>query len=224
MNTENLSNRRKKWVIFIIVDLLLIAAFLFYFGFFHNKPAALDASKINIGGVVLPKAESIADFHLTDQNGKTFIKDNLKGRWTLMFFGFTNCGYVCPTTLSALNKMYKQLESQLSQNDLPQVVLVSVDPERDSVQKMKDYVTAFNPHFVGARADLPETVAFEKQLHISAVKMHAEGEPDDQYMVNHTAEILVINPNANVQAYLSFPHTPEDLIKDYKLLLSMNYS
>lgn len=206
----------------IFIILLMVAIFtsaVMYFGLI--KPSqAHRVKEVKINGIFLPTPKAINDFQLSDHNGKPFSKDNLKGKWTMMFFGFTNCGYVCPTTLAELNIMYQTLKKTLPDNQLPQVVLVSVDPERDSIEKMHSYINAFNPHFVGVRADLAETVALEKQLHISAIKMQAEGDGKNHYMINHTAEILLINPSANVQAYFSFPHKADQMVKDYKLILA----
>ena len=136
----------------------------------------------------------------------------------MLFFGFTNCGYVCPTTLTELNKMYQILQKELPEKSLPQVVLVSVDPERDSVPRMHDYINAFNSKFIGIRADVSETERLENQLHIAAMKVPMEGK-SDQYMINHSAEILLINPEGKIQAYLSFPHKADRLAADYRLIL-----
>lgn len=218
-NVQNKKNHHK--VIFVV--LLIVLAFtvtVLYFGIIKQTHQAHLKQNIKIDGVLLPEAKAMATFHLKDQLGHPFTNQNLTGQWSMLFFGFTNCGYVCPTTLTELNKMYKVLQQELPDRDLPQIVLVTVDPERDSVERMRDYVAAFNPHFKGIRGDLTETEQFENDLHISAVKMQAEGQPDDQYMINHSAEILLINPEGKIQAYLSYPHKAEQMIKDYKLILN----
>lgn len=179
---------------------------------------AVDAKQIKIDGFYLPKSQLIKDFHLTDNHGKSFDKNNLLGHWTLMFFGFTNCGMICPSTMSALNGMYQQLEKQLPAQQLPQVVMVSVDPERDTVTRMNSYINAFNKHFIGVRGDSSETIALQKQLHIVAEKMQVEGQGKDHYTINHTAEIMVINPKGELQAYFSYPHEAEQMVRDFKLI------
>lgn len=177
------------------------------------------SKKIKIDGVVLDTPTPIPHFNFTDQNNHVFTEENLKGRWTFMFFGFTNCGYVCPTTLTELNKMYKILQKKSAQNILPQIVFVSVDPERDTIQRIGEYIDAFNSKFIGIRADANETEILEKQLHILAVKVKSANQTGDHYSINHTAEILLINPKGHIQAYLSFPHRVDSLIKDYQLIL-----
>ena len=209
-------NKKKNILIILFIIILFVGTFI-YLGMKNKTP---PMKNIKIDGVMLPIAKAIEPFQLTDQDGKLFNQDNLKDKWTFMFFGFTNCGYVCPTTLAELNKMYKVLQKDLPEDKLPQIVLISVDPERDTVARMKQYVHAFNQHFIGLRGEEAATIALEKQLHISAVKMQAAGQPADHYMINHSAEILVFNPDAKLQAYFSYPHQSEQMIADYKLILN----
>ena len=210
----------KKLVVIILLGTAIFAGAVFYFGFFQKRPAHEILAKINIDGVVITPAKEINDFHLTDNTGKPFSKQNMQGHWTLMFFGFTNCSMVCPVTMSALNQTYRELEEQLPDNKLPMVIMVSVDPERDTVSKMNTYVPAFNPHFIGLSGKMSETVALEKQLHIAAVKVIPEGQPASNYYYDHSAEILLFNPDAKLQAYLSYPHDEKQMVEDYKLILN----
>jgi protein SCO1/2 len=136
----------------------------------------------------------------------------------MMFFGFTNCGMVCPTTMASLNSMYRTLQQQIPDKQLPSVVMVSVDPERDTQERMNDYVTTFNKNFIGARAELPEITQLEKELHLVAVKMQA-GTGKNQYTINHSAEIMVFNPEGKLQAFMSYPHDAEQMVVDYKNML-----
>jgi protein SCO1/2 len=203
-----------------LILLLIMMIVVFFFYFYILKPGkVLIAHTIQIDGQYLQKSSPINDFDLMDSRGKFFTRENLKGQWTMMVFGFTNCAYVCPTTLAELNLMYSQLQKTLPNNQLPQVILVTVDPERDTVHTMKKYVTSFNPHFIGVTGELDEIQKFEKQLHIKAEKMVEEGQPKDQYKMKHSAEILVFNPQGEVQAYLAYPHKAAQMVKDYHLIL-----
>lgn len=139
-----------------------------------------------------------------------------------MFFGFTQCGMVCPTTMTALNKMYGILADRLPPEKMPQIVMVTVDPERDSIAKMNAFVTSFNPHFIGARAEKSQLQDLEEEFHLVAVKMLLDNTHKDQYTVNHSAEIVVLNPNGEVQAFLSSPHVPEAMANDYESLLKFS--
>lgn len=184
----------------------------------------IAAQNIQINGTYLTKPIPINDFHLTDQNGKSFTKDHLKGHWSMMFFGFTNCGYVCPVTLTELNHMYQNLKKTLPEKDIPTIIFVTVDPERDSIAEMKTFMSPFDSHFIGARADLTETEKLENQLHITAVKVREKGQSKDDYTMNHSVEILLFNPNAELQAYLAYPHKAKQMEKEYKLILQKNTS
>lgn len=208
--------KNKKLISIILVVLVLVVSVEMYFGFLQRHEVA---NNVKIDGVFLAQTKEINDFHLTASNGKPFTKENLKGHWTMIFFGFTNCGMVCPTTMAALNDMYKKLEKDLPANQMPQVVMVSVDPDRDTLDRMKGYVASFNPNFIGTRAEIGETVALEKQLHIAAAKMQVDGQGKNQYTINHSAEILLFNPKGQLQAYLAYPHQPEQMAKDYKLII-----
>lgn len=202
----------------ILLIIAVVCVVAIYFGVV--KPRQTTAvQQVKINGVVLPAAKEISDFQLTDNHGKSFTKENLNGHWTMMFFGFTNCGMVCPTTMAALNKMYLSLQKDLPENQLPQIVMVSVDPDRDSVARMDEYVNSFNPHFIGARTEIAPTIALEKQLNIAAAKMESDGAGKDHYTINHSAEILLFNPSAKLQAYMSYPHQPEQMVEDYKLII-----
>jgi protein SCO1/2 len=208
----------KKWLLMLLLDAVIIIALVLYFGMRHHSPV----HNVKIQGVYLPLPVAIAPFHLTDNHGKIFTNENLKGHWTMLFFGFTNCGFVCPTTLTELNKMYQQLQNKLSKNNLPQVIFISVDPARDTVKRINEYVTAFNPQFIGLRGKESATEKLENELHIMAEKMQTSRKGKNNYTIDHTAEILLINPAGQLQAYMSYPHTAEQMIKDYNLILGSN--
>jgi protein SCO1/2 len=216
----NLVSAKKQWRLIFISIVFAIVALVGFWHFVVVKPQTeVVAQTVKISGTYLPKANPINDFKLTDNHGKPFTKANLQGQWTMMFFGFTNCAYVCPTTLAELKQMYSKLKETLPNNKLPQIVLVTVDPERDSVAIMNEYVNEYNPNFIGVRGDLIETKKLENQLRIKAQKVQAEDAPKDEYSVNHSAEILLFNPKGEIQAYFTYPHTAEKLVNDYNLVL-----
>lgn len=204
----------------LIVFLILIIAILCYFILLKPEKKITVVQNIKIDGQYLQKPAPIDEFNLMDTQGKFFTKESLKGQWTMMVFGFTHCDYVCPTTLAELNHMYTQLEKILPNTQLPQIVLVTVDPERDTIPAMKKYVRSFNPHFIGVTGAADEIQQLEKQLHITAAKMQEEGQPKDQYKMKHSAEILIFNPQGEIQAYFSYPHKADQMVQDYQLILT----
>lgn len=208
--------KHAKLIVTLVSIMAVIVVVELYFGFLQHREVA---NNVKIDGVFLAQTQPIQDFHLVDNHGKPFNKKNLEGHWTLMFFGFTNCPMVCPTTMAALSDMYKQLAQELPAPQMPTVVMVSVDPDRDTRKRMNEYVTAFNPAFIGARANMNETLLLEKQLHIAAAKMEVEGQGKNQYTINHSTDILLFNPQGQLQAYLAFPHKAAQMANDYKLIL-----
>lgn len=215
-NTLQKSNR--KTLLVLLVMSITIAIIAVYFGV--GKHQEKRTADIKVNGLYLIPSKKIDDFKLFATNGKTISKDDLKGHWTMVFFGFSNCAVVCPTTMIALNKTYQLLQKELPEDQLPQIMMITVDPERDTVKRMKDYVGSFNPQFIGATGETSQLTALQKQLHILAVKVQGKGGGKNNYYYDHTAEVLVFNPSGDVQAYLSYPHKPEEMVKDYKLILS----
>jgi protein SCO1 len=172
-----------------------------------------------LNGTLLTPPKPLTTFKMTNDTGHSFTEKDLKNHWSLLFFGFTQCGFVCPTSLAALNGMYKILETELPPNQLPQVIMVSVDPERDSVSRMHSYVQSFNPHFIGLRGSLSQTQALEKQMNIMAVKLFSKDNNPSHYSIDHSAHLVVVDPQGAYTAILNFPPKAEILAKDYKFIL-----
>jgi protein SCO1/2 len=196
-----------KLYLIILLDMLLIVVLIIYFGLIRPHVA------IKVNGTYIMNPTDIAQFRLIDQDGGIVSKEQLKGRWTMVFFGFTNCPMICPTTMAILNQMYKKLEVDLPENKLPQVILISVDPNRDTVKQLNRFVHQFNPQFIGARADREEIIALEKQLHLTVT---------EDNLMNHSMEILLLNPDVRVQVYFSYPQNASQLSIDYKNIITVH--
>ncbi len=209
---RSISSKYCRWTLFLCVLIASVSGAYFY------RHATIAPPKID--GVYLSVPSDIPDFHFTDNKNHTFSKENLKNHWTFLFFGFTNCGFVCPSTLTELNKMMGLLEKKISASEMPQIVFISVDPERDTISRLNSYLTAFNPQFIGLRGKESDTEALEKELHIVAAKMESsQTGKKKNYTIDHTAEILLVNPDGKLQAYLSYPHTASQMADDYKKIL-----
>lgn len=198
----NYITKKNKLIFIILIDVSILFAIVYF-----TLIRAPIIPKIN--GTYMQHPLDIAEFHLTDNYGQSFTKERLKGHWTMVFFGFTSCPMICPTTMTALNEMYENLQQNFPPEKLPQVIFISVDPKRDSAKKLTQFVHTFNPQFIGARARIEEIIALEKQLHITV----------SNNVLRHSMEILLINPNAQVQAYFSYPHRSQQLVGDYKRLI-----
>jgi len=178
-----------------------------------HKSAVLE------GGTMLKEAVVLRPFKLIDDNGQPFTNKNLKGHWSLIFFGFTNCPMICPTTLAQLNIAYKTLE-KIGSKQLPKVVFISVDPERDTPKIIKAYLAKLNPAFIGVTGKKKSLEKLTQTLGIMFAKAMKSNE--ENYDINHSGTILVTNPDGNWIAVLSTPHKGEIIAKDMLKLQQHN--
>ncbi len=164
-------------------------------------------------GTLLPAARPLTDFQLTDHRGQPFTLENLKDNWTFAFFGYTHCPDVCPTSMSTLAQLRRQLEQQDALQRLPQVVFISVDPERDTTELLSEFVPYFHPDFIGARGDAQNTRTLTRQLGILYAK--AEGSAAENYLVDHSAAIILLDPDGAFRAVFNVPHDPLLIANDF---------
>ena len=210
-------NKINRITITVVCSLGIVALMLGLFVAQHmNKNR--DLSQFH--GTVLDKPREVNAFVMTGIDHVLFTNAKLQGHWTMMFFGFTNCGSVCPTTMAELGKMYRILENNGTKT-LPQVVMVSVDPERDTLDKLDHYVKAFDPHFYGARGDDHSVSVMTKQMGIAYTKIIPQGHEGLQhYDIEHTGTVILFNPRGELSAFFTMPHQASLMAKDYLLLVS----
>ena len=149
---------------------------------------------------------------LVDQDNRPFDVDRLRGRWSFVFFGFTSCPDVCPVTMTALAQTAKQLAS-LPEKLRPQVVLILVDPERDTPERLAGYVKAFDPTFVGATGTKPAIDELAQRMGVLVAKRPLEG---GSYSVDHSTSVFLIDPDGKLRALFSAPHLPQLIAEDYR--------
>lgn len=153
-------------------------------------------------------------FSLRQSDGTQLISGELKGHWTLVFLGFTHCPDVCPTTLAELAQSQKQWEP-MPEARRPRVLFVSVDPDRDTPMKIGGYAHAFHRDTLAATADLPALESFAKSLSLVFMKVPAaEGAPADQYSVDHSAAIAVLDPQGRMAGVIQPPLQPKAIAAD----------
>lgn len=178
----------------------------------------IDPNQFN--GTLLETPREVNDFALTGIDGKSFNNQSLQGQWTLVFFGFTNCGYLCPTTLAELAKMYHILEEN-EVTPLPRVVMISIDPDRDNLDKLNQYIKAFNPQFYGARGPDAVIMQMTREMGIAYAKIAIPNSKDsNNYDVQHSGAVMLFNPQGELNAFFTTPHQASLLAKDYQLLVS----
>lgn len=161
--------------------------------------------------------KQVPAFSLMQGVDKPLTEADLKGKWSVLFFGFTNCPDICPVTLAEMNTVIAQLEEDAVQ--MPQVLFITVDPVRDTIEKMSEYVAYFNEDFIGASGDLTDITVLTRELGIVA-SYTASTSGDNNYSVDHTASMLVIDPQLRVRAKLNPPHKADTIAADLKTLLT----
>ena len=161
----------------------------------------------------LPAPKALQAFELLTHKGEPFTLDNLKGHWSFVFFGYTHCPDVCPTTLATLSAVAKQLVQAGKQSPAVGFYFVSVDPERDTQAHLAQFVPYFNSEFVGVTGEPEQIENLTRQLSILYIK----GAPDAQggYLVDHTASVLLLNPEGQFEAVFSQPLNVKNIAADF---------
>jgi len=193
----------------VLVGVLSAAAGVSLWKVMQGPPAPSDRSI-----ALLPQPRVVADFVLVDDQGQPFSLENLRGHWSLLFFGFTNCPDVCPSALYDLNLVSENLEAA-GDGKPPdvRVVFVSVDPERDTPEKMSQYLSYFNPGFTGVTGDPAQLEPLAMQLGIAfRIEEHEPGA--ERYDVFHSASFLLINPEGRLHGVFGAPHDAGKISRD----------
>lgn len=155
------------------------------------------------------------DFKLTDHNGQVRTLADFKGKAVAMFFGYTHCPDVCPTTLSDFAAALKQLGSDAAR---VQVIFVTVDPERDTPAILKQFVPAFDPGFLGMSTDPASLKALAKEYKVVYEKASAKSA--DDYLIDHSAGTYVYDPQGRLRLLVAYGSSPDVIAQDLKSLLA----
>ncbi|MFZ2207604.1 MAG: SCO family protein [Porticoccaceae bacterium] len=166
-----------------------------------SQPRILNPYELrNEHAYLIDPPRPVAGLSLIDQAGQPFTEARLQGHWTLVFFGFTHCNDVCPTTMATLAKMYAELKPG-EQKDL-QVIFVSVDPERDTPSVLSTYVARFRPDFAGVTGEPARLLKVALEWQTGFAPPVAGG---TDYQVEHSGNLVLINPRGELHALLAPP-------------------
>ena len=174
----------------------------------------LTASPPSFKNTDLTGLDYARDFALTDHTGKARTLADFKGKVVVLFFGFTQCPDVCPTTMAELSQVMKQLGPQADQ---VQVLFVTVDPERDTQLLLSQYVPAFDKRFLGLYGDAAATAKVAKEFKVFYAKV--EGSTPGNYSMDHTAASYVFDRNGKIRLFVRHGQGAEPLVHDIKQLL-----
>ena len=164
---------------------------------------------------IIPEPIELPDFSLLDHTNKPVTTDTFRGQWDLIFFGFTNCPDICPTTLQTLASIKRELEN-IGSETTPRIVLVSVDPERDTPAVLGQYMDYFGQGNLAVTGKIDEIVKLTTALGIYFKKTVVDG---DNYSVDHSAAVLLINPDGEFSALFSAPHLLADYVNDLPAIM-----
>lgn len=166
-------------------------------------------------GVLRPDFKPLHPFKLTDHKGAVFNEQSFQGKWSFVFFGYTSCPDICPTTLHVLNSVDGLLKDRSDTGATDsQIVFISVDPKRDTTEMLATYMSYFNDDFIGATADKTEIDKLVRQFG-AGYMLEPETAPD-QYTVAHTSAIFLVDPYARLSATFSQPHYPATIVSLYE--------
>lgn len=179
--------------------------------------AACGASKpeLKFNNTDVTGLDYAKDFALTDHTGKPRTLADFKGKAVVVFFGYTQCPDVCPTTMVEMANVMKELGPDA---DRVQVLFITVDPERDTQEVLSQYVPAFDPRFLGLRGDLAQTEKVAKEFKVFYQKV--PGKAPGSYTMDHTAGSYVFDPAGHIRLFVKHGQGPQTLAHDLKLLLS----
>ena len=190
-------NRR----LFSIVVLLIVVALFAVPIFFAPEPSAPGQP----GMTLLPAQGELPAFALRDQHNQAFDVARLRGKWSLLFFGFTRCPDICPTTLATLKQVHQLLGEK---NKDIQYVFITVDPERDTPELLGGYVDYFNPDFLGVSGPASE---LDKLTQALGVYYRLGPNTTGDYQVDHSAAVFLVDPQARLRALFSSPQNAQHM-------------
>ncbi len=188
-------------------------------------PASESGEGLSLSGlqsIALYRDEggALPRFSFPDTLGRSFDNTRLRDKWTLIYFGYTHCPDICPTALTTLASAVRQIESDAKLDRL-QVVFITVDPERDNMDTMKNYVRYFHPRFIGARAGLDDLRVLTRAL---GILHYITRNPDGSVReVAHSGDIVVINPQGRHIGMIQPPMDSQAIASDLARLLASFY-
>ena len=210
MTSEGQVRSRPNIIATILVVVLALGAGMFTATLLFKPKADFSG----LSATVFQQPRAIQVFELLDHHGAAFTTDSLAGHWSFVFFGYTHCPDVCPTTLSVLNSVAGKLADA---KDPVQFVFVTVDPERDTPEVLARYVTYFNGEFVGVTGERMAIDELTRQLGI--LHMRVAGQDDAaSYLVDHTASGLLFNPDGPFQGLFSPPLDAGTIASEFRTI------
>jgi protein SCO1/2 len=203
-----------RWALFVGLSLTFMGAALVFRTLHHGPAPALPPQGTVTSATLTNDTQPLPDFSFA-RNAGPLTNAELLGHWTLMFFGYTYCPDICPTSLATV----KDLRTRLQAAGVlpPQVLFVSVDPARDTPERMASFVQFFDPSFVGATGGDAALAPLVKHLGVHYQRLDSTDK--EHYTVDHSAAIYLIDPQGRLKAVFSWPHDPAAMAADYPKII-----
>ncbi|QTT85894.1 SCO family protein [Pseudomonas chlororaphis] len=206
---------RTQKTVFILVALVALVLGLTVNKVLTGKNQGDPTALIDAGIILLPQSRNLPDVKMTDQEGQPVALNELKGKWSLLFFGYTFCPDICPTTLAQLRQIKSELPKEALDN--LQVVLVSVDPNRDTPQQLKQYLGYFDKDFKGLTATSVADV--QKLANAVSIPFIPADTSKPNYTVDHSGNLAVIGPDGTQRGFIRAPLNNQKLVAQLPVML-----
>ena len=196
------------WTIASCLVVMLVAVSL-YVNKMTTKVHLSSEQLKDMGLYLIEPPRNLGSFNLMDSAGKEFLPKDFKGKWNMLFFGFTFCPDICPITMSMLSRIEKGLD--IENQEKIRIFLVTVDPDRDSPDQLKVYLENFSENFIGLTGGLDQIYNFATR--VNAPFNPIKNNKESNYTVDHTGSIILINPEGNYAGFFRAPHNQDDVKK-----------
>ncbi len=191
---------RIQTTVFILVALIALVIGLTVYRVLDSEPQADPTRMLDAGIILLPQSRTVPALSLINQEGEAVQVDELKGKWTLLFFGYTFCPDICPATLAELRQLRNELPETLRERMQP--VLVSVDPHRDTPEQLKQYLGFFGAGFIGLTGPLEDIQTLANGVGIPFIPGDTSRE---NYTVDHSGNLVLIGPDGRQRGFIRAP-------------------
>jgi protein SCO1/2 len=191
---------RTQKTVFILAAIVALVLGLTVYRVLSGPDQGDQTALVDAGIILLPQSRTVPDLSLTDQDARPLSLSQLKGKWTVLFFGYTFCPDICPTTLAQLRQIKSELPSEAV--DKLRIVLVSVDPDRDTPQQLKQYLGYFDKQFIGLRAPVD---TLQKLANAVSIPYIPADTSKPGYTVDHSGNLALLGPDGTQRGFIRAP-------------------
>ncbi|AYC30922.1 SCO family protein [Pseudomonas cavernae] len=206
---------RTQKTVFVLIALVTLVFGLTVYKVLDGRSQGDPAALIDAGIILLPQSRDLPALSLSNQDGQAVQVDELKGKWSLLFFGYTFCPDICPTTLAQLRELKGKLPPEALER--LQVYLVSVDPQRDTPVQLKQYLGYFDPSFQGLTGEL---VNIQKLANAVSIPFIPADTRKPNYTVDHSGNLVIIGPDGTQRGFIRAPLNNQKLAVQLPQLLA----